>query len=145
MENKIGVGIVTCNRPDFLVKLLDSISYRNDVEFVIVNDGGPIDIKGYNYYIINNETNLGVGKSKNKAMQHLLDKGCDYIFIIEDDMLILNDAVFEQYIKAHKKTGIHHFMFGYHGPANKNGISGGPPCPRLIVDYGDQKIALNQH
>ena len=145
MENKIGVGIVTCNRPDFLRKLLDSISYRNDVELVIVNDGGPIDIKGYNYYIINNETNLGVGKSKNKAMQHLLDKGCDYIFIIEDDMLILNDTVFEQYIKAHKKTGIHHFMFGYHGPANKGNISGGSPQPKMIVDYGDLKVALNEH
>jgi len=36
-------------------------------------------------------------------------------------------------------------MFGYHGPANKAGISKGKPTPRLVVDYGDFKLALNQH
>jgi GT2 family glycosyltransferase len=145
MESKIGVGIVTCNRPNFLLKLLDSIKNRNDLELVIVNDGDPVELHGYNYYVLQNEQNLGVGKSKNRAMQHLLDKGCDYIFIIEDDMLILNDSIFEEYIKAYKKTGIHHFMFAYHGPANKGGVSKGRPQPRLVVDYGDIKISLNEH
>ena len=158
MENKIGVGIITCNRPDFLAKLLESISYRNDVELVIVNDGGPIDMKGYNYYIINNETNLGVGKSKNKAMQHLLDKGCDYIFIIEDDMIILDDTVFERYIKASETSGIQHFNYGPGSPFNrKQNIQFGlhnrhlldqhsEPNPRLIIDYGnDVKISLFEH
>ena len=145
MEDKIGIGIVTCNRPDFLMKLLDSIKYRNDLELVIVNDGNPVELPGYNYYVLQNEHNLGVGKSKNKAMQHLLDKGCEYIFIVEDDMVILDDTIFEQYIDAYKKTGIHHFMFAYHGPANKGGVSKGRPQPRLVVDYGDIKIALNEH
>jgi len=158
MENKIGIGIVTCNRPDFLAKLLESISYRNDAELVIVNDGGPIDMKGYNYYIVNNETNLGVGKSKNKAMQHLLDKGCDYIFIIEDDMIILDDTVFERYIKASKTSGIQHFNYGPGSPFNrKQNIQfdlhnrhlldqHSEPNPRLVIDYGnDVKVSLFEH
>jgi hypothetical protein len=36
-------------------------------------------------------------------------------------------------------------MFGYHGPANKGNISKGDPKPRKIIDYGDFKLALNQH
>jgi GT2 family glycosyltransferase len=158
MENKIGVGIVTCNRPDFLVKLLDSISYRNDVELVIVNDGGPIDIKGYNYYIINNETNLGVGKSKNKAMQHLLDKGCDYIFIIEDDCIILDETVLEKYIQASKQSGIQHFNFGPGTPFNRvqslnnydlhnrdQLLEKSQPAPLITIDYKHLKIDLYPH
>lgn len=145
MREKVGIGIITCNRPEYLKKLLDSIKYCNWAEFIIVNDGDKLDLPGYNYYIHHNETNLGVGKSKNIAMQHLLDKGCDYIFIIEDDMIILDDSVFDKYIQASKVSGIQHMMFAYHGPANKNGISGGKPCPRKIIDYGNIQIALNQH
>jgi GT2 family glycosyltransferase len=141
----IGVGIITCNRKEYLVNLLESLSYRNDLELVIINDGAPLEITGWNYYVINNETNLGVAKSKNRAIQHLLDKGCDHIFLIEDDMLIKDPNIFEAYINASKKSGIQHMMFGYHGPANKNGISKGKPHPRLVVDYGDFTLALNQH
>jgi GT2 family glycosyltransferase len=145
MIERIGIGIVTCNRPAFLKNLLDSIKYCNWAETIVINDGDDIDIKGYNFYINKNKNNLGVCKSKNKAIKHLLDIGCEYIFIIEDDMIIKDDSVFDQYIRAYKETGIHHMMFGYHGPANKGGISGGKPMPRKIIDYGDIKIALNMH
>ncbi len=142
----IGIGVVTCNRGDMLHKLLKSINSCNWAEFIIVNDGDDrLEIDGYNYYIHNNEENLGVCKSKNIAMKHLLDKGCDYVFIIEDDMLILDDGIFDKYIQTYKETGIHHLMFGYHGPANKNGVSGGVPHPRKIIDYGNVQVALNLH
>jgi len=102
MQKKIGVGIVTCNRPEYLRNLLASLRQRPYDELVIVDDGDeeyPYDSAlGFTY--IKNEVNLGVGKSKNIAMQHLLDKGCDYIFIIEDDMIIKRADVFDQYIKA---------------------------------------------
>lgn len=142
---KIGIGIVTCNRPTFLKKLVDSIRDRSDCELIIINDGKPFLMEGYNYYVEDNDTNLGVAKSKNKALKHLLNLGCDHIFLIEDDMLIKDSNIFEVYINASKKSGIQHLMFGYHGPANKNGISKGKPCPRLVVDYGDFSLAFNQH
>jgi hypothetical protein len=146
-NEKIGVGIITCNRPEFLKKLLNSISYCNYIDLIIVNDGDRIDnLEGYNYYLVNNETNLGVAKSKNIALRHLLDKGCDHIFLIEDDMLIKRDDIFSKYINASKVSGIEHLMFAYHGPANKNGISKGIPTPRLVVKYSDDiSISLNQH
>lgn len=158
LVDKIGIGVITCNRPYYLKTLLDSIKYCNWAEFIIVNDGDELDLPGYNYYIHTNETNLGVGKSKNKAMQHLLDKGCDYIFIIEDDMIILDDSVFYKYIKASKTSGIQHFNYGPGSPFNrKQDIQfdlhnrhlldqHSEPNPKMILDYGnDIKISLFEH
>ena len=140
-----GVGVVTCNRADFLAKCVDSIP--EGVDIVVVNDGSD---RTYNFnkkpYIIENPKNLGVGRSKNKAFRYLLDKGHEHIFIIEDDMLIKDPSVFDRYIEAARKTGLGHLNFGYHGPANKGGVSKGTPQPRFIVDYGnDIRIAINMH
>lgn len=142
---KIGLGIITCNRPHLLEKLLRSINGCNWAEMIVINDGDPVKIDGFNYYIHDNERNLGVAKSKNKALKHLMAMGCEHIFLIEDDMYIKDESIFDKYIEASEKSGIHHLMFGYHGPANKNGISHGKPCPRLVVDYGDFSLAFNQH
>ena len=140
---KIGIGIITCNRTDFLSTCLGSINEDWYDELIIVNDGEiPVSKPGIN--IINNPKNLGVCKTKNIAFKHLLDNNCDHIFLVEDDMKFLGN-VFAEYIRAKEITGIEHFMFGYHGPANKGGISGGKPQPRKVIDYGDIKIALNQH
>jgi len=139
----IGVGIITCNRPEFFKKCRESINHKWYNYIVVVNDGEePLD--DARAPVIKTNGGEGVGKAKNKAIKHLLEKGCDYIILVEDDMLFKGN-LFEQYIKAYKKTGIHHFMFAYHGPANKAGISGGKPVPRKVIDYGNIKIALNQH
>jgi len=46
---KIGVGIITCNRQDYLTNLLTSIYPCEDInELVIVNDGSPIDNIDFN-------------------------------------------------------------------------------------------------
>jgi GT2 family glycosyltransferase len=141
--SKIGIGIVTCNRNEFLRKCIKSIKNDWYDELVIVNDG-DLKIKSNNLNIINNKENIGVCKSKNILFKELLKKDCDYIFIVEDDMYFKDNA-FKAYIDAHKITGIHHMMFAYHGPANKGNVSKGKPQPRKIIDYKDVKIALNQH
>lgn len=139
----IGVGIITCNRQEFFKKCRESIKEEWYDHIVVVNDGkGPLF--DANAPILATTGMEGVGRAKNAALKHLLERDCDYIILVEDDMLFKGN-IFEQYIKAHKATGIHHFMFAYHGPANKAGISGGKPVPRKIIDYGKVKIALNQH
>lgn len=156
----IGVGIITCNRPEYLKNLLHTIPIYKVASLVVVNDGdvkNKIDLKFPGVWI-QNDQNLGVGKSKNKAMKHLYEKGCDYIFIIEDDMLIKDKDVFEKYIQAYKKSGIHHFNYGPGSPFNrKQDIAfdlhnrhllnqHSDPNPKLIIDYGDSiKIALYEH
>lgn len=144
----IGVGIVTCNRPNFFLKCFNTIP--KNLELVVVNDGADFEdleklYKERKFNYIHNKQNIGVGKSKNKLFKELFKTGCTDIFIVEDDIIVKNPAVFDEYIRARNITGIQHFNFGYHGPANKNNISGGPPCPRFIVDYGEIKIAINTH
>ena len=146
--DKIGVGIVTCNRPEFFLKCFRSIP--SDYLISVVNDGSDFeDInklqeeKPFTYF--HNEKNIGVGRSKNKLFQYLLNSDCDHIFIIEDDIIVKNPDVFKEYVRARNITGIQHFNFGYHGPANKNGVSGGKPAPRYVIDYGKIQIAINAH
>jgi len=154
---KIGVGIITCDRPDFLKKCLKSLDIKLIDEIIIINDGFD-DIDVDDIEEIKTTGRIGVAKGKNIALKHLYNKDCDYLFIIEDDMIILDNNVFQQYIKAHQKSGIHHFNYGPGSPFNrKQNIEfdlhnrheldqHSEPKPRKIIDYGDEvKISLFQH
>ena len=142
----IFVGIVTKDRVDFFQKCYDSIKKSNNVNFIMVVNDGEQDVKvDENDLYVKNKKNLGVGKSKNLLFKKALELKADHIFLVEDDIIMKNPEVFNEYIKARNLTGIQHFCFGYHGPANKSGISGGKPRPRYIIDYGNVKIAINMH
>jgi GT2 family glycosyltransferase len=161
MDNgKIGVGIISCGRTDMYKKLEESLKKCDDQIDVlyIFEDTKQDRISGDDGYVFdsfkfrNKKTkieslikNIGVAAAKNRALSFLLEVGCDHIFLIEDDMFIKDPNIFQAYINASKKSGIQHLMFGYHGPANKNGVSKGEPCPRLVVNYGDFSLAFNQH
>lgn len=159
---KLGVGIVTCNRLDYLRSLLSSLPKELIDELVVVNDGLPLNEyveNEFNYgYWIDNPVNLGVGKSKNKAMRHLVTLNCDYIFIIEDDMIIKDPVVFDKYIEAYKKSGIQHFNYGPGSPFNrKQDIAfdlhnrhlldqHSELNPKMIVEYDkNTKVVLYEH
>lgn len=160
MSEKIGIGICTCNRPDYLRNLLNSLKpCQKQIDcLVVVNDGSPVTDFDLSFgEWIDNPRNLGVGKTKNRIMRYLLDKGCDYIFTIEDDMLVLDPDVFTKYIQAYKASGIHHFNYGPGSPFNrKQNIAfdlhnrhlldqHSEPNPKLVIDYKDIKISLFEH
>lgn len=151
-NEKIGIGIVTCNRNEFFDNLLKSLFVRggrDKIDYIVgVNDGEPFDYQNTLHGcffddFIDNKTNLGVGKSKNILFRKLLEQQCDHIFIIEDDMVIKDVIVFEKYIEASKTSGLKHLLYGYHGPANKVNEK---PMPLFAVPYpNDIKIAYNIH
>ena len=160
--SKIGVGIITCNRLDFFKNCLESVLPCSFDELVIVNDGSDTEefrsIDKGPGVVLQNSVNLGVGKAKNRALKHLVDRGCDYIFLLEDDMLILDKTVFDKYIAASKVSGIQHFNYGPGSPFNRKQViqnfdlhnrhlldQHSAPNPRLVVDYGDVKVALYEH
>ena len=143
--SKIGLGIITCDREDFFKKCYKSIPTKLVDVLVAVNDGKKLKGKYPRAHLIEHKTNMSVGVSKNDAFKYLLEHDCEHIFLIEDDIVIKNPAVFKQYINAANETGLQHLMYGYHGNANKVDYeSGGKPNPRVVIEYNnDIKIALN--
>ena len=143
--SSIGLGIITCNRENFYKQCYNSVPLDVVDELVTINDGAKLKGKYTDSVIITHDKNKGVGISKNEAMQHLLDQGCEHIFLIEDDIIIKDKNVFQKYIDTAAVSGMWHLMFGYHGPANKHPETK-EPAPRLIVEYANScKVALNTH
>ena len=141
-NQKIGVGVITYNRVDNLKKLTNSLNDCFIDELVIINDGDPVEDFELTFgKWIDNGSNLGVGKSKNKALKYLYESGCDHLFLIEDDIFIKNKNVFEKYIESSKISGIQHFNYSQHGVMNKSWPDG-KANPIMIIDYGDVKIPL---
>lgn len=142
--NKIGVGIVTCNREEMFKKCVNSIP--DSIEsLVVVNDATPYAQSSYPAKVkklIQNQTHKPVGVSKNILLRYFMEGGFDHIFLLEDDIYVIDPQVFEKYIRTAEATGILHLNYGYHGFGNKD--RNGLPRSRAIVDYGnDIKIALN--
>lgn len=121
---KIGIGICTYNRPDGLECLLESIKkHCLDItqDIFIYNDASNKEthyiyekiIKKYKF--IKNYTlgkdNKGVAYAKNKLMLKMLYDDYDWIFILEDDVEIINKNALTGYIKACLNTGYHHLSF----------------------------------
>lgn len=119
MNSKIGIGMITCNSEH---KLLQTAHLIPNVDaFVIVNDGMPYSQSSYPSHaeIIQHDKNYAVAKSKNDALHYLVSHGCTHLFIIEDDVIIKSEKVFEQYIHASQTSGIKHFNYALQGPNNR--------------------------
>ena len=137
-NEKVGIGLITCDRPDFFKKSENSILNLNCVKIVVDDGENKVETSVYK-----KETPFpksGVAKAKNIALSYLIDQGCAHIFLMEDDIEILNEKVFDLYINAQKSTGIKHFNFGLHGNHNLDYL--GRPTIRTTVNYPD-KIKIN--
>ena len=134
MSTKIGIGIITCDRPDYLKKLVRSLDGISTNNLVIINDGKKLLDGGKIFVHNNNPSKQGVGKAKNQALKLLKDN--DYIFLLEDDIIIKDKTVFEKYIQASKLSGIQHFNFAFHGLDNYK--PDGIPAVRLKLDYSPE-------
>jgi hypothetical protein len=141
MKSKIGIGLITCNRVNLFKKLLNSIPEVDNI--VVVNDGNPYENNIYSSKIsevIQHKRNKGVGKTKNDALKYLLSHECKHIFLLEDDIAIADQSIFEKYIKAGEVSGILHFNYAYHG-VSENRTPDGQPNPRKIINY-DEEVKL---
>ena len=144
---KTGVGIISFNRPALLKKCCDSIEKCGFIdEVIVVNDGDDIHMEIPCWWQWHQTAgSIGVGRSKNKALEYLLEQGCEHIFLIENDIYVKDPSVFEKYIQASKVSGIQHFNYSQHGNANKIPMKFVNPNMRLLVDYGVCKVAFYFH
>jgi hypothetical protein len=144
---KVGVGIVTCDREDFLEESLKSfIDNSRDVDyFCLVNDGNTLSKDVVNSFnsleidknlIQHSPQRQSVGKCKNQIMKKCLENKCDFVYLIEDDMILKSPDVFFAYANSMNKSGIFHLNYALHGNANKK--QDGSKNARMVVEYGDE-------
>lgn len=141
---KIGIGVITCNREAFFQKCINSIPGVDEI--IVINDGKPFQnvmFPSYIKNIINHKKNVGVGRSKNEALEYLIKNGCTEIFLCEDDIIIKDENVFDKYILASELSGILHFNFAYHGFENRDEYQ--IPTYRKIVKFDSINISLNKN
>lgn len=114
-DKKIGVGIITYNRVNNFKLLLSEIKAIDYIDEVIVIknknvDYGNVDYSGIEY--VNILEDIGVAVCKNTALKYLINKGCEHLFLVEDDMLIKNYDVFKKYIDTAQIFNLEHLNFG---------------------------------
>lgn len=133
--DKIGIGIVTYNSESYFKALWDSLNdSREYISDIVVVNGGNKYEEEYDCSWIQHNKNYYPAVCRNDAVNFLMQRNCDYIFLIEDDMIIKDKEIFNKYIKASKKSGIKYFSFvsmspGAGDPSRRN--------PLLTVDYKD--------
>lgn len=136
-SKKIGCALITCDRPDFFKKslnsLLDAVQDKG-IEYVVINDGLE-KLPFYPINFIETGGKKGVAIAKNLGLKFLIDNGCTHLFLMEDDIEITDNNVFDKYIETSKKTGIKHFNYGLHGNHNKD--SYGDPFIIKTINYGN--------
>lgn len=127
----IGIGITTFQRPEFCEKSVKSLlKYCSSVvdHIAIVNDGSstkyagaykrvfrPLEAAGG--VVFDESVNRGCAWAKNRLIDALLPD-CDWIFLVEDDIRVLDAKAITEYVRICEETGNHHLSFAHHGPAN---------------------------
>ena len=144
MQNKVGIGIITRNRPVFLKNLITTLPRVDRV--VVVNDGDAYADSLYTGgvdEVVQHPKNMGISKSKNDALKSLMGSGCRHIFLLEDDIAIRDKDIFSKYVRASEKSGILHFNYAFHGNWNRH--DHGSPRYKLIKSYPDGTTITFHH
>jgi hypothetical protein len=140
--DKIGVGVVTYNSENYFKDLYKSLPLSSIDCFVVVNGGDPYTGQ-YNAHWIQHNHNHYPSICRNDCVNFLINRDCEHIFIIEDDMIIKDPSIFEKYIQASKTSGIKYFTFvstspGAGEPFKRN--------PKLVLEYKNNvSISLYQN
>lgn len=126
---KIGLGITTYERPDYLKQCLEGVIKHLLPEVdvcYIYNDGSKNKAYKEIYQTLpekvkyrHNPKNKGVAHAKNWLLKRMLADGCDYLFLVEDDIIAKDPKAITEYVRLSQESGIEHWGFAHHGKANK--------------------------
>lgn len=108
-----GIGISTYNRGKNIAEVIEAIllTKPNNAKVIIADDGSTdntaeIIRKGFPSLTYIRGENVGVGGNKNRLMHSL--RNYDFIAILEDDLVPIENGWFETYMKFCLNTNIHH-------------------------------------
>lgn len=131
----VGITICSFNRPEYAEKCVKAIrKHLTEVvdHIVFVNDGSDpkhngayrrvekaVQSMGGTY--IGMDENGGPAVAKNIGLRYLLNKGCTWVFTLEDDILVQSPNAVTEYVRVAEESGVHHLSFAHHGEANHDG------------------------
>jgi len=137
--NKLGIAVTTKDREDYFKQCIKSLP---QIDFLcVVNDGEPYDDSVYEFannddlQVIQHDKNLGIACSKNDALRCLIQNDCNFLFLIEDDVIIKNPEIFIKYIKTAEASGLWHMNYGFSNVYNFN--PDGSKAIRATLEYDD--------
>lgn len=120
ISKDIGVGIITYNRLDSLIRLIKSIRKFTDLTKipVFVSDESDNEItwdwlKNQKDIISFKNKRKGIASNTNRIIECL--KKFKYKIILNDDVEVQRNGWESFYPDIMKKTGIHHFLYQQHG------------------------------
>lgn len=102
---KIGVGVISYQRPEHLDFWREQILKYS-----------PKDI-GLSIYL-DEPARKGIAYGKNQNLKDLKD--CDFVFLFDSDCFPIKEGWIDFFIKAHKETGNHHFLYLKNTPSIKS-------------------------
>lgn len=147
-SEETAIGIITCNRPDFVNQLIDSIDESIGTIFLIDSSEVKTDIKDsfkLEEHIVTESKPTSVGRAKNQLLRKMRHAGFKYLFLIEDDVKIKDNSVFEVYIKTAAETGLWagQLSYGGHGGSAGGNIKiDGTPNVKEVVEYDTCSVSL---
>lgn len=130
--------ITTFNREESFKVLFESIPFHKLDWVIVVNAGEP-----YSGYYGTDKCNVSwiqlvdgenIATTRNKGLEQAKRLGIEHIFLSEDDMIIKDENIFDEYIHAAEVSGLKYFCFTSYA------WESGPPgnrTPRVVVEYKD--------
>ncbi len=145
-KNETAVIIITCNREEFFLKLYNSIDKDSVDKIYVVNAGNkyteyPSDVE----VIFPKRNPTVVGIAKNIGLRKAKADCYKYLFLVEDDVVITNNEVWEKYILTAADSGLWaaQLSYGTHGGIRGGNVEkDGSPKRRGVVDYDQYKVDL---
>lgn len=124
MPAKIGLGIVTCDRPEFFKRAFESVDKyigdKLDVKCVFSDSDSFAKPKNARKWKFRTGGQYeGVAHAKNWILRYLIEQGCTHLFVMEDDMEVINSGLIAAYIAAARINNMPHLNFSQHGPNTK--------------------------
>lgn len=145
-KEKTAVAIITCNREEFLHKALSSIDKDSVGEIFVVNAGGHLKDKPEGVKVIQcNRNPTVVGIAKNIALREMKKNGYEFLFLMEDDVRVKDNHVFERYIETAMDSGLWagQLSYGVHGGVGGGNVApDGTPQVRSTAQYTKNKVFL---
>lgn len=128
--SKIAVCITTHNRYDVFKETYENVKSNlpKDSKLIVVDDCSYIPVPEATFRF---DTNVGVATAKNKCLEFA--EGADFIFLLDDDVRILDSSVWQQYIDSGENCLMYQFKL-----PNK------PPTDMRVL-YRDDKLISYSH